>query len=125
MPIQFQTPVHKQAYDKVLGFMREIFGEMCWVKEDAPVIGISAGSSYVQVIVMGRGDAEATVLVRSWVVTGVEPRLDLYKFLLQANFKALCGGFSLDDAGDIAFDHTLMGANIDKNELKTSVMVVR
>jgi hypothetical protein len=125
MAFEFKTPMQKQVYDKVVGYMREIFGEMLSFRDDGPVIGVAAGSAWVQVLVHPRGDADATVLVRSWVVTGVEGRADLYKFLLEANYKALCGGFAIDETGDICFDHTIMGAYLDKNELKTSVMVVR
>jgi hypothetical protein len=125
MAYEFKTAVQKQVYDKVVGFMREMFGEMLHFRDDGPVIGVAAGSAYVQVMVFPRNEDDATVLARAWVVTGVEGRPDLYKFLLEANYKVLCGGFAIDEVGDICFDHTIMGSHLDKNELKTSVMVVR
>lgn len=49
---------------------------------------------------------------------------DLMRYLLRENLDIVFGAFGVDDDGDIAFEHTIPAATIDKEELRASVMAV-
>ena len=53
----------------------------------------------------------------SYVVFGVELTPQLMHYLLTENRKILFGTFSVDQDGDIAFEHTIMSTTIQKDEL--------
>jgi hypothetical protein len=55
------------------------------------------------------------------VVTKVELTPDLMKYLLRCNYDMTLGAFGIDDAGDIFFEHTILGSSCDKSELRASV----
>ena len=97
--MEFKTESQKACYEKVLPWLKEIFGEhFTRVREDAPVIGIVIGSALAQVAVYPWGDNDAIINTRAYVVSG---------------------------AGDyIVYEHGIVGSRCDKEELKASVMAV-
>jgi hypothetical protein len=60
----------------------------------------------------------------SWVVTGVENTPELLLHLLNENATLRFGAFGVDEAGDIVFQHTILGQTCDKEELRTTIMAV-
>lgn len=122
--MEFKTEAHKACYEKVLGWMREIFGEMIFVDEKNPTIGIARGTAQGWVWVYPWGDNDAVINSRSWVVTGAEMTLDLAKYLLRESFGMRFGAFSIDAEDDILFSHAILGSTADKEELRASIMAV-
>jgi hypothetical protein len=104
--------------------MKELFGELVMMRDDAPVMFVMMGSAVAQVAVMPWGDDDATITTRAYVVTGAELTPDLMLYLLQKNEKMRFGAFGVDEDGDILFEHTIVGSSCDKNELKVSVLAV-
>ena len=104
--------------------MRELFDKFPSVRQDLPVISLFMGSALVEVSVFPSGDDEAIVNTRSYVVTNVDLKPDLMKFLLQENSKMRFGAFGIDDNGDLIFEHTIVGSSCDKPELEASVKAV-
>lgn len=49
---------------------------------------------------------------------------DLQSHLLRENAEMRFGAFSVNDAGDILFEHTIVGSTCDPNELEASVHAV-
>src|SRR5437870_5365133 len=124
MPIQFQSKAQEETYNRVSGWMKEIFGDFSVAREDSPSFAIYVGSAYASCAVVPWGDDDSTVTTRSWVVTKVELTQDLLQFLLRENDMMRFGAFGLDSDNDIFFEHTIVGSSCDKNELKASVMAV-
>jgi|SRR5581483_1973099 len=122
--MEFTTEAQKTCYEQVKTWMQEIFGEMAFVDEKNPTFGIARGTAQAWVWVLPWGDDDATINVRSWVVTDAEMTLDLAKYLLQQNFNMRFGAFSIDDEDDILFSHTIVGSTCQKEELRASVMAV-
>jgi hypothetical protein len=122
--MQFQTAAQEESYNKVKGWMKEIFGDFVTPREDSPSFAVYVGSSYSSVAVMPWGDDDAVVTTRSWVVTGVEMTQELLYFLLRENDTMRFGAFGLDTDNDVFFEHSIVGSTADKVELKASVMAV-
>jgi hypothetical protein len=122
--VEFKTDAQKACYEKIVGFAREVFGEMAMFGQQTPVVGIIQGSALVEARVMPRGTDDAVIVTRSYVVTGAELTPDLLHFLLRANADVLFGGFGVDSDGDIFFDHTILGSTVDKAELRASILAV-
>lgn len=123
--MEFQNDVQKQCYEKVSTWLREIFGELAIrVREEYPVIDVIAGSSVTHVSVDPWGDDDTVVMARSYVVRGIELTADLLEYLLRKNNEVRFGAFSIDKDNDIAFDITIVGSTIDREELKAAVLAV-
>lgn len=124
MPIEFQNDAQKVCYEKVSGWLKEIFGEFVYPREDAPMFMVPLGSAYATTAVYSWGEDEATITTRSYVVQNIELTLDLMKYLLRENADMRFGAFGIDDDEDILFEHSIVGSTADKAELKSSVMAV-
>jgi hypothetical protein len=122
--MQFQNKAQEEVYTRVGRFMKELFGDMVFVRDDAPIYGIRFGSAFIQVSVYPWGDADSTITTRAYVVYGAELTPELMKFLLRKNEEMRFGAFGIDGEGDIEFEHTIVGATCQKEELKASVYTV-
>lgn len=128
--MKFATPAQQECYEKVAGWMAELFDDIPWEpledlagKASGPGFGLFMGSAWVEVRVLPWDD-ESIVSVRSTVVTGAKITADLQAFLLQANADLLFGSFAVNEAGDIIFRHAIVGITCDPEELETSVTAV-
>ncbi|MBN1192729.1 MAG: YbjN domain-containing protein [Coriobacteriia bacterium] len=119
--MEFSTEAQKATYERVKQLMSELFGEQIVVEENAPIVGLRAGSAIVRVATLPWGDDDAVVNVFSWVVFDAEPTPELMSFLLHENRDMRFGAFGLDKDDDIVFEHTIVGSTLDKEELRASV----
>ncbi|HNS52824.1 MAG TPA: YbjN domain-containing protein [Anaerolineae bacterium] len=122
--MEFESDVQKQVYEKVSGYMRDIFGEQARARPDRPVHLIQVGSTLTHVVVAPWGDDESVVMVRAYVVYQADLVPELLLFLLKENDSKRFGAFGVDRDGDIFFEHSIVGSTCDKAELKASVMAV-
>ena len=122
--MEFKTAAQKACYDKVVSWMKELFGELVIMRDDAPMMGVMMGSAVAQVAVLPWGDDDATITTRAYLVTGAELTPDLMRYLLQKNAELRFGAFGVDEDGDILFEHSIVGSSCDKGELKASVLAV-
>lgn len=122
--MEFESDVQKQVYEKVAGYMRDIFGEQARARPDRPVHLVQLGSTLTHVVVAPWGDDEAVVMVRAYVVYQADLVPELLLFLLKENDSKRFGAFGVDGDGDIFFEHSIVGSTCDKVELKASVMAV-
>jgi Putative bacterial sensory transduction regulator len=123
-PVEFKNDAQKETYEKVKGWMGELFGEMTKVYTDTPTFSIWMGSSLTYVNVYAWGDDRATIQCFAWVVTGAEMGTELMQFLLRENNTMRFGAFGIDDENDIFFKHSLMGQTSDKAELRAAILAV-
>ncbi|NEP84395.1 MAG: YbjN domain-containing protein [Okeania sp. SIO3C4] len=122
--MQFETNIQEACYNKVSLWMRELFDKFPCVRRDLPGVTLFMGSALVEVSVLAWGDNEAIINTRSYVVTNVDLKADLMKFLLQENSKMRFGAFGVDENNSIIFEHTIVGSTCDKPELEASVRAV-
>lgn len=122
--MQFESPAQKECFERILPWMKDIFGEMFGTHKEIPSFLVTAGSAQVTVTIWPWGDDDATITVRAYVITGAEITPELMKFLLNQNSQMRFGAFGVDDDNDIFFAHTIVGATVDKEELKASIMAV-
>lgn len=122
--MEFTTKKQEEIYTTVGKWMKELFGDLVVAREDVPVYGIRFGSAFIQVSVYAWGEEEATITTRAYVVYGAEITLELARYLLKKNEEMRFGAFGVDDEGDIEFEHTILGASAQPEELKASVYTV-
>lgn len=115
-----RNPAQQACYDKIAGWMGDLFGEIAWKTLGDDGFRLAMGSAWVEVRVLPFQD-DAVIHVRSTVVTAVEISSALQAFLLHTNAELLFGGFAIDAAGNIIFRHSIVGSTCDPKELKTSV----
>ena len=123
MAVEFKTDKQRACYDRVAGFMRELFGEMVRPSETNPLFSMNYGSAYVETGVWDWGE-QTCVRTRSWVVYDTELRPDLLDYLLKENDKLLFGGFGLMESGTITYNYAVLGDAVDKEEIRNAVMLV-
>ncbi len=122
--MEFQSAAQQECYEKIAPWMKELFGDFCVAREDAPVFGVMVESALAQVGVSPWSTDRATITTRSYVVTEVELTPDLMSFLLHENDRMRFGAFGVDKDDNIFFEHTILGDSVDKEELKSSVTAV-
>ncbi|MEB3885820.1 YbjN domain-containing protein [Lyngbya sp. CCY1209] len=122
--MQFQTVMQEACYEKVITWMRELYGKFPCARQDVPGLALFMGSALVEVFVFPWGKDDAIINTRSYVVTGTELTPDLMRFLLRENSNMRFGAFGIDEQGDVLFEHTIVGSTCDKVELEASVNAV-
>ncbi|NJN38473.1 MAG: YbjN domain-containing protein [Acaryochloridaceae cyanobacterium CSU_3_4] len=123
--MEFQTQAQQECHAKVAGWMEELFEQIPWEQLDEPGFGLFMGSAWVEVrIYPWHEDEDSVVNIRSTVVSGAKMTPELQTFLLRENAEMRFGAFSVNDVGDILFEHTIVGSTCDSNELEASVTAV-
>lgn len=122
--MQFKTRAQEATYKKTDQMLRQLFGEMVHVVQEAPAFVIPSGTTLTHIIISPWGEKEATITVRAYVTFGSDLTADLLHFLLRENDTMRFGAFGVDADGDIFFEHTIVGSTCDKEELRASVMAV-
>ena len=102
--MEFQILVQAECYQKIDGWMDELFSDSPWEKLDEPGFGIFLGSAWVEVRVSPWGE-DSIINTCSTVVIGAELKSDLLEFLLRSNSNMQFGGFSLDTDGTVSYTH--------------------
>ncbi|KAI9135165.1 T3SS (YopN, CesT) and YbjN peptide-binding chaperone 1 [Acaryochloris sp. CCMEE 5410] len=121
--MEFQTQAQQECHTKVASWMDELFEDIPWEKLDDPGFGLFMGSAWVEVRVFPWQE-DSVINIRSTVVSGANMAADLQSHLLRENAEMRFGAFSVNDAGDILFEHTIVGSTCDPNELEASVHAV-
>lgn len=85
---------------------------------------VSRGSSQIVIVVRPYTDADTAVECIANVVSGGNITPELMKYLLRKNAELHFGAFGLLFDDTVIFTHTIAGANIDANELLTSLNAV-
>lgn len=122
--MKFDTKAQEEIYNRVDGFLQQVFGEMVRKPGDRPVFLLQMGTTVTHIVVAPWSEDDAVVLVRAYVNYGADLTPDLLKFLLNENASMRFGAFGIDDDGDIFFEHSIVGATCDKEEIKASALAV-
>ena len=125
--IEFKSEAQRLCYRRVREYGRELFGEMFERSKNPkqPTFFLRFGSASVGVTITHWGDGHSMVDIWAWVITKIEMTADLMEFLLRKNYdEAQFGAFRLDETNDIHFSHAILGSELDKKELRTSVQAV-
>lgn len=122
--MQFDSDAHKICYEKVAGYMKELFGEFALNHSEIPQFAVRIGSAFITINIMPWGTDDSVIAVHAWVVRKPEITPELMKYLLQENNSIRFGAFGMDNENDIFFQHTIVGSTCDKNELNASVRAV-
>lgn len=109
----------QQTIEKVSNYLKEIYPNH--ISFGDGTFTIARGSSQVMIVVRPFTDTESCVECISNVVTSANVTPDLMRFLLRKNSELHFGAFGLLFDDTITFSHSLPGANLDPNELKTAV----
>lgn len=117
----FETIAQEAIYDRIAAWLREIFGEFAFFPDDAPIVGVTFGSTFAMTSVYPWGENDAIVATYARVAEDVAFTPDLLYYLLKLNSDFNFGAFSIDENGVINFKHSLVGSTCDKEELRVSV----
>ena len=120
----FANETQRAVYDRVRGFIEDLFGELAVYRDDAPAFAVAAGSAVAHVHVLPWTDEGAIVTTRAFVVSGATLNDDLMRWMLERNAEALWGAFGVDEDGEIVIDHSINGPTCDKEDLRASVLGV-
>jgi hypothetical protein len=123
--MQFESPVQQQCYERIAGYLKELYGEFAKPETERPMWGIASGSTLVQIGVWSYRDGQdAYVNVWSWLVMGAERTPELMAYLLNRNRDLRFGAFGMNDTGDIVFKHSIRATSCDKEELRNTISAV-
>ena len=121
--MNFLSEAQEQCYQRFKGWMDKLFGHIPWETLDEPGFGLFMGSAWVEVHIYPWKE-DAVINIRSTVATGTSLTPDLLNYLLRENAVLRFGAFSINQQGDVLFEHTIVGSTCDPKELETSVIAV-
>lgn len=108
-----------QTIDRVSQILKEYFPEHLSFEKGS--FTITHGSTQIMIVVRPFTEDDTCVECFSNVVAGAEITNDLMKFLLRKNAELHFGSFGLLFDDTIVFNHSIAGANLDANELLTTL----
>ena len=115
------SPLQQKTLDKVSTWIQEFFSHVPFeTLDNEPGFGLFMGSAWVEVSVQPWKE-DTVINVSSNVVSGATIDQELLQFLLHENNELVFGAFSMTPEGDIYFQHTIVGATCDPEELQASV----
>jgi hypothetical protein len=121
--MEFLSTAQQECYEKIKPWMVELFGSEVRVMDDMPVFEVTIGSTFAFVQV-APWQHDATITARAYVASGADIKPELLLYLLRENDTMRFGAFGVDEAGDIVFQHAIVGSTCDQNELKATVASV-
>ena len=118
--------VLKQTQTKVRKYLKEIYGRnyKTIVQEIDDRFIIRRGSAAVHVYVRPLSKDDCFVHTMAYVVQGAKIGPKVMNHLLRQNATMPMGSYGLLFDDTITFGHTITGANLDQNELRTTVGTV-
>jgi hypothetical protein len=122
--MKFESTAQKETYEKIVPWMKEIFGEFSTPDADQPLFWVNIGSAWMQLGVMPWADNGSIIYARADVVSGAKLTQDLAQFLLEQNNNMYFGAFGVDSVGDIFFQHTILGPTAQKEEVRATATAV-
>lgn len=124
MSIPFASAAHRRTYERVLAWMRDLFGADVDPVPGLPAIDVAFNSAIARVGIHDLGGGRTTIVTTATVVAGADLTTELMTFLLHENARLPMGGFGLTAAGEIVLDHAIVGETCDRDELHASVTAV-
>lgn len=121
--MEFANDAHRAVYERVREYMTQLYGEEAGASADSPEFVLPRGSAEVTVGVTDMPDGPL-VAIYSWVVTSVQPSIDLFRHLLVQNTETVFGAYGIDDEGGVLFRHAISGASLDKAGLRAAIRAV-
>ena len=125
--MEFKTEAQKKAHEKTHDHLNALFGEVN-VKIMDDTFVLQEGSTFVYARTFPIGDRKAGVEIFSYVVVDIEITEELMLYLLTYNLKLILGAFGLstgeDGKGTILLTHTILGDNMDREELYASLSAI-
>lgn len=113
----------KTTYGKVQSYLRIMYGEQYdhVVSEVDHRFIITRGSAAVSVSIKPWHEENCIIEALAYVVHGAKMNTELMNFLLRENSRTPFGAFGISFDHTITFSHSITGANLDLNELQTTV----
>lgn len=122
--MQFITPSQEAVYNRVLPWMKELFGDSVEVSQDQPGFNVRLGSSITEVQVLPWKGEESIVWARALVVRQVQFDPTLLQYLLRQNAVIRFGAFSIESDNEVSFSHSIVGSTCDQPELEATIRSV-
>jgi len=116
--IRFASEGHRSTYERVAGYVGELYGDDAEVDSRRPLVFVQHGSA-VTTVAVNPIVVHLTVLdFHSLVVRDIETTPELMRWLLRRNHQLRMGALSLDLDGDIVLKHSLLGDTVTREELQ-------
>lgn len=115
-----------QTRTKVRKYMKEAYGKQYKdiVQEVDGAFVVRRGSAAVHVSIKPLHKTDCIVQALAYVVQGAKIGPKVLGYLMRQNATNLLGAYGLLFDDTITFSHTIMGANLDPNELRTTIATV-
>jgi hypothetical protein len=115
------TEPQRATYERILPWMRELFGGLLSESSDGFSVAVRIGSAVAETHVGPWGHDETTITTRARVVEGAELSTHLLYYLMRKNLEVRFGAFGVDEEGTIVYSHSIVGSTCDRQELRASV----
>jgi len=122
----FKSPKQEEIFNKVIGYLKEIFGEVNLTFKDKYIYGIKGTTSWV-IEAVPVNEEDLWIIVEDWVTVETPIRGELLRWLLDKQKYFWLGKFYIEPTKNDPFKcniflaHVMLGSTLDKKELMLAV----
>jgi hypothetical protein len=116
--LEFNTDAQRAAYERLKGWVSQMFGESAWTDDQGPSFGCPVGAYNVVVGVEPLGDDRAVLDLWTWPVPEGEVKRipeDAIRSMLEMNAKYRFGALNIQANGVIVLEYVVAADGLTKD----------
>jgi hypothetical protein len=113
--MEFDTAGLEQAYNEVLLWVTQLFGESAWVNDERPQFSLPVGQNGICIGLQSYGDDGACVDFFAWPVRDTPLPDDAYDWALRTNAQYRFGALNIQPNGELLVEHVALFEGMTKS----------
>jgi hypothetical protein len=117
--VEFNTDAQREFYEKVKGWVTQMFGESAWTNDEGPSFGCPVGAFNVIVSIESMGDDRACADIYTWPLEAEKQVTeDALRPMLELNAKYRFGALNLQPNGVAVLEYVIPGDGLTKEHFE-------
>jgi hypothetical protein len=115
--MQFKTDQHREQYERVHGWLAELFGEAVKANADEPVLRVAWGPETVFVHFVTNDEGGVLLNLRTWPLDRLKVPDAALRRMLEINAGSPIGDLLIEGLGEAEYSYTALTENLTKETL--------
>ena len=117
MQMEFKTDQHREQYERVTGWLTELFGEAVQPNADEPVLRVAWGPETVFVHFITNDEGGVLLNLRTWPCDRLKVPDAALRLMLEINAGSPIGDLLIEGLGEAEYSYTALTENLTKETL--------
>lgn len=115
--MEFKTDQHREQYERVTGWLTELFGEAVQPNADEPVLRVAWGPETVFVHFITNDEGGVLLNLRTWPCDRLKVPDAALRLMLEINAGSPIGDLLIEGLGEAEYSYTALTENLTKETL--------